>query len=59
MQECKHPLTGKWEMATWCDNTYGGHNYGVYFQSDDTTYDPRVFKIITREGAEMDYSKEL
>lgn len=30
----KHPETGKWEEATWYDDMFGHHNYGVVFPSD-------------------------
>ncbi len=31
----KHPKTGEWEKATWHDNLFGGHHYGVVFPSDE------------------------
>lgn len=33
-RETKHPKTGAWERATWYDDLFGNHNYGVVFPSD-------------------------
>lgn len=33
-RETKHPVTGQWEKATWYDDVFGNHNYGVVFPSD-------------------------
>ena len=30
----KHPTTGIEELATWNDDFYGKHRYGVFFLSD-------------------------
>ena len=45
----KHPITGKWELATWYDDHFGNHNYGVKF-SDGRIFDPRKVKLITKSG---------
>ena len=34
----KHPNTGKWEKATWHDDLFGSHHYGVIFPSDREKY---------------------
>lgn len=34
----KHPETGKWEDATWYDDYFGKHRYGVKFK------DGKVFR---------------
>lgn len=34
----KHPQTGEYEMATFVDDYFGPHIYGVHFSSDDKTY---------------------
>lgn len=34
----KHPQTGKWELATWIDDYFGSHIYGVLFNSDEKVY---------------------
>lgn len=40
----KHPTTGKFELASWLDNYFGPHKYGVHFPSDDFTYKESDFK---------------
>jgi hypothetical protein len=57
MKETQHPETGEWELATWIDDYFGNHNYGVQFRSDRANpdplkrvvYDPREVKLKTRE----------
>lgn len=34
----RHPQTGKWELATWHDDYFGHHEYGVEFPSDKKVY---------------------
>lgn len=34
-RQTKHPYTGKWESATWHDDLFGQHHYGVIFPSDE------------------------
>jgi hypothetical protein len=34
----KHPQTGIYEIATWRDDYYGPHLYGVEFKSDNKVY---------------------
>ncbi len=34
----KHPQTGIYEQATYCDDYFGPHIYGVLFKSDGKTY---------------------
>lgn len=34
----KHPNTGKWENATWHDDHFGKHKYGVQFPSQPDVY---------------------
>lgn len=43
----QHPITKEWEDATWRDDYFGDHNYGVEFPSDKKVYDPRAVKMIT------------
>ena len=45
----KHPTKDHWEEAEWRDDYFGHHNYGVYFPTDDKTYDPRAVKMETAE----------
>ena len=46
----KHPLTKKWETATWVDDYYGSHKYGVCFASNPKVfYNPEVFKMPTKD----------
>lgn len=37
-QITKHPQTGTYEEATWHDDYFGPHIYGVEFPSDSKTY---------------------
>jgi hypothetical protein len=34
IRETRHPRTGQWEQATWIDDLFGRHCYGVVFPSD-------------------------
>ena len=34
----RHPQTGQYESATWIDDYFGHHVYGVLFESDDKIY---------------------
>lgn len=47
MRDTKNPKTGEWEKASWLDNYYGGHHYGVEF-ADGTVVDPELVKLETR-----------
>ena len=55
IQETKHPVTGAWELATWHDDYFGNHNYGVQFPSDASDplgakmFDPREHVMETRD----------
>lgn len=49
----KHPITGKWEKATWLDNYFGGHHYGVKF-SDGQVLDERAYDFETRTEEDLD-----
>ena len=52
----KHPVTGKWEYAYWCDDYYERHHYGVIFNSDGSVYDPwstRLVHEINQEEANI------
>lgn len=43
----------KYELATWHDDYFGYHNYGVEFP-DGQVLDPRVIKIRTRDFTEKE-----
>jgi len=47
-KQTKHPVTSKWEVATWADDYYGNHRYGVVFSNGDT-FDPEKIKLETRQ----------
>ena len=34
-QTTKHPTRGDWQNATWHDDFFGNHKYGVTFPSDE------------------------
>lgn len=44
-RETKNPDTGEWEIATWIDDYFGSHNYGVRFPSMET----KVFRADERK----------
>lgn len=44
IKKTKHPKTGEWENATWVDDAFGRHNYGIHFPSDNKTYDERDYE---------------
>lgn len=43
----KHPVTNEWEHATWHDDYFGSHEYGVEFPSGEI-FDPRYTKLETK-----------
>lgn len=49
----KNPRTGKYEAATWLDNHFGSHKYGVKF-ADGTVYNPDLIDLPTREMRKID-----
>lgn len=49
----RNPETGVFELATWHDDYFGRHNYGVEF-SDGEVYDPRDIKLETISYEEFD-----
>lgn len=42
-----HPVKDEWEVAMWLDDALGPHLYGVMFDGDDKTYDPREIDFKT------------
>lgn len=46
-QITKNPKTGKWEKATWIDDYFGSHRYGVKFP-DGTVINPEKIKLETK-----------
>jgi hypothetical protein len=42
IRRTKNPATGKFENATWLDNHFGGHRYGVRFPSDGMIYNAEL-----------------
>ena len=51
-KQTKHPITGEWHEATWIDDFYGRHRYGVRFP-DGETFNPEKTKLETREDDPM------
>jgi len=45
-KETKHPNTGEWHNATWRDDFYGHHHYGVEFPNGEM-FDPEKTKLET------------
>lgn len=52
IKQTKHPKTGKWENASWIDDYFGKHHYGVEFPSDKNSYvyDPEIIELETRDS---------
>ncbi len=42
----KHPVTGRWENATWIDDYFARHHYGVEFP-DGSVFDPWQKPLVT------------
>ena len=40
----KHPKTGIEELASWLDNRFGHHRYGVFFPSDESIWDESLIE---------------
>jgi len=47
-QQTKHPVTGEWHEATWIDDFYGRHHYGVRFPNGET-FNPDKIQLETRD----------
>lgn len=45
-RKTKHPVTGEWERASWIDNYFDAHHYGVKFY-DGTIVDPEKVALET------------
>ena len=41
-KQTKHPVTGEWHEATWIDDFYGRHRYGVQFPDGEMFNDNRI-----------------
>jgi len=52
-QQTKHPVTGEWHEATWMDDFYGRHRYGVRFPSGET-FNPDKIQLETREDEPLE-----
>jgi len=52
-KQTKHPITGEWHEATWMDDFYGKHRYGVRFP-DGETFNPDKIQLETREDEPQD-----
>lgn len=48
----KNPKTGKFELATWHDDYFAHHHYGVEFE-DGEVYDPREMELETMSHDEF------
>ena len=48
-KQTKHPETNEWDFATWIDDYYGRHRYGVMFPSGEV-FNPEKIKLETREA---------
>jgi hypothetical protein len=55
----KHPVTGKVEKATWIDDHFGRHRYGVSFPGDKTIYDPDAHDLHPLESTKEPHAPTL
>ena len=46
--KARNPWTGEIEEATWIDDYYGKHKYGVKFDNGDVA-DPRIYDVAVKE----------
>ncbi len=58
MKMSKNPKNGKWEYATWRDDYFGSHHYGVEFK-DGEVYDPEKTEIETKDAKPSLPSEEV
>jgi hypothetical protein len=59
-RQTKHPKTGEWEDATWRDDFFGPHHYGVIFPSEKLmAFDPEVVELETRESPPLNPPTEV
>lgn len=60
-QAAYHPPTGTVKEATWIDDYFGHHKYGVEFDGDDKVYTPDEVHIplgvvfVPEDGLEKEY----
>jgi len=47
-KQTKHPKTKEWQVATWMDDYYGKHRYGVKFPSGEV-FDPENTRLTTKD----------
>ena len=58
LKQTKHPITGEWHEATWIDDYYGRHRYGVQFP-DGGTYNPDTTKLETRDDETVSKTEKI
>ena len=58
LKQTKHPITGEWHEATWIDDFYGRHRYGVQFP-DGGTYNPEKTKLETRDDETVSNTEKI
>lgn len=57
-QLTKHPITGKWEFATWIDDHFGPHRYGIHFRDGKIFREEQIQSIeVNGVAAECDTNK--
>ncbi len=49
IKKTKHPVTGEWEFAEWCDNYFAHHEYGVIFK-DGSVFRPKGLETKNEYG---------
>ena len=49
IRQTKHPITGYWEEASWLDDYFGSHSYGVKFPSSGKVFRADDYEWETRD----------
>ena len=56
-KQTKHPVTGEWHEATWIDDFYGRHRYGVQFP-DGEMFNADRTKLETRDDEPVTHTEK-
>jgi 5-methylcytosine-specific restriction endonuclease McrBC GTP-binding regulatory subunit McrB len=53
-RETKHPITGEWGNATWMDDYFGQHRYGIKFDGEETVFKENEYEWETRDDLPLE-----
>jgi len=57
-KQTKHPVTGEWHEATWIDDYYGRHIYGIEFP-DGEMFNADRTKLETRDDEPVTHTEKI